>query len=192
MPLDAAPQFLRSYLDDPLIQGEPEQHPAPAKPCLFEAARTGDHAAISTRLVTGADIDAASPDGWTPLQVATAHGHHAAVGALLAGGARPDRRSSVSGSILGTTALHIAAACGHLPVLRTLLAAGADPNLRDDAGFAVLHVAAARGDNAMIKALLLAGANPRAEVAYTSCWEIARSHGERGAVGLLRQAHKTV
>ncbi len=78
--------------------------------------------------------------GLTPLLHASRQGHHAAVAALLDGGADIDQPSSGD----GTTPLLMATLNGHFDLAAELLRRGANPNLASEAGATPLYVAIER------------------------------------------------
>ncbi len=96
-------------------------------------------------------------DGQTPLFVAAAHGHEAAVAALLHGGAPVD--AALTGD--GTTPLYAAAQLRHARVVELLAAAGADPHAERADGWTPLRIAAALLDEAVLKPLRDADARAR-------------------------------
>jgi len=96
---------------------------------LCAAARDGDVAGIRELLKSGAKVDLTSPTtGSTALHTACAGGHADAVRALLAAGAKVNRRGAK-----GRTALIFACSNGHIEVARLLLEDRTiDVNARDD------------------------------------------------------------
>lgn len=118
---------------------------------------------VARCLEVGADLDARSAGGWTPLHTAALYSEFAVIKTLIDAGADPNARSKD-----GRTPLHMAAdldkymAHDHNrdpEVTRALLEAGADPNARNSGGYTPLHSAAVRGQLPVIKALLVAGAD---------------------------------
>ena len=97
---------------------------------------------IDLLLSAGADTNARTSDGLTPLHFAAGQPESGdAAAALLRRGAAKDAVNSA-----GRSALHMAAQSGHLAATRALLAAGADVTLRvDDLMLAPLDVAACCG-----------------------------------------------
>ena len=80
----------------------------------------------------GADLNARSRFGYTPLHRAAAFSQTLAVtAALLAAGADPNAGNQFGAKPLGTRRL---STTGTLAVIAALLEAGADPNARDDNG----------------------------------------------------------
>ncbi|WP_031071354.1 ankyrin repeat domain-containing protein [Streptomyces sp. NRRL WC-3742] len=89
---------------------------------LFDAARTGDDAALAAYLDAGAPVGLTNDRGDDLLMLAAYHGHAAAVATLLERGADPNRAND-----RGQTPLAGAVFKGADDVLEALLAGGADP-----------------------------------------------------------------
>ena len=83
--------------------------------------------AVKELLEAGADKDAASRTGETPLFMAAQEGHENTARVLLEAGADPDIPN-----LHGLTALHSAIGRRDERVLSMLLAHNADPNMMDD------------------------------------------------------------
>lgn len=130
-----------------------------------QAARSGDLATVTRLLDSGIDPDAqSSQPGATALMSAAEAGQRPVVEALLAAGARPDKRNSD-----GWTALLFASTSGHEDVVRTLLKAGADPEITSPnlgGGRTALMWALGNGSVAMAQLLLDGGANVNARTSY--------------------------
>lgn len=132
---------------------------------LYAAAVSDEPGAVRLLLAAGADPERASgPDGGDlPLCGAACGGHTEVVLALLAAGARADRREAY-----GFTALAWAVGQGHADTVEALLAHGADPDLPGPGGGAPdgeppLVTAARRGSPSTVRALLRHGAGAREE-----------------------------
>ena len=110
---------------------------------LLFAARVGDLESAQRLVAAGADINAASDEGVTPLIAASAG---------MVAIAANEYHLSVSPS-------------GHQDVALFLLEKSADPNRKDRLGQTALHGAAQTGRAKLVSALLAHGANPNAEIA---------------------------
>ena len=108
--------------------------------------------AIALLAGAGADADAQTLDGQTPLMLAAQHGRESDLGELIVAGATVDLRDAA-----GRTALMIAAAEGKAEALGALLRAGADVKAVDSAGRTAIYHAAARPSNSTVISLLIAG-----------------------------------
>jgi ankyrin repeat protein len=125
---------------------------------LCGAAYRGDVAEIERQIAAGADANAFEGTGdWTPLQMAAANGHVAAITALVKAGARVDGADN-----LGHTSLMFAVVEGHSAAIDALLAAGADVNRAINIGSTTLHWASNKGH--LDTACVLLEAGSRAEV----------------------------
>jgi len=101
----------------------------------------------------GADHDAPTADGRTPLHWAAKHGHAEVVRKLIQHGANPAAQTSD-----GRTPLHWAASRGHETVSKTLLLdAHVNAETPDDNGWTALHWAACSGERAVVDLVLDAG-----------------------------------
>ena len=120
---------------------------------FFKAAEASD---VTRCLQAGANLEARTELGWTPLYQAAWSGTGEAVTALLGAGADPNVRTEE-----GETPLHRAAMFGTVEAVTALLEAGADPNARDKYGYTPLHQAAREGIVEAVTALLEAGADPK-------------------------------
>ena len=133
--------------------------PVMADGLLHEAAKEGDVAKIRTLLNKGAQVNARSKGGFTPLHDAALNGHVEAIRVLLEAGADVNARAED-----GDTPLH--QATRHVEAIRALLRAGADVNPRDKGEFTPLHFAAFWGRVEAVRALLKAGALVNAKNKY--------------------------
>ena len=143
---------------------------------------------ISACLAAGADPNAESETGWTPLHFAAANKDLAVIQALMAAGADPKARNyggrgvtplelavrfndnatvfqalmaadPATGSSRDWQLLHTAG-YGTAAELRMLLDTGGDPHEREPGGRALLHMAAGNIDASVTHALLAAGTDP--------------------------------
>ena len=103
-------------------------------------------------LEAGADVHAATKDGWTALMLAAYGGHVEIAKLLLEGGA--DVHAATKD---GWTALM--AATRHVEMVKLMLETGADANAADKEGKTALTLAAQCGRMEVVKLLLRAGAD---------------------------------
>ena len=151
---------------------------------LHNAARTGDVAAIETRLKQGVDVNARDKNGRTPLMDAEAAEQLTAMRALIAHGA--DVNASAHN---GQTPLIEAAAGGRLDAARVLVANGADLNISSRGFGTALKAAERSGHNDVAAMLLQAGARSTgSSVGDTVC---VRPWGGNGYCGTVQAIDKT-
>ncbi len=122
---------------------------------LHYAAAFGKSAAGDWLLAKGANIEARSSKGLTPLCEAAHNGHAIVVEKLITKGADISVRDEWN----GLAALTDAAFYGHPEVIRVLLANGNDVNDQNRLGTTALHYAAGHGQKETVKFLLSHGAN---------------------------------
>ena len=153
---------------------------------LHEAAALDAADRVGALLDAGAAVDARSPDGFTPLQLAAYFGAPAAAALLIERGAHVDAAADNPQQV---APLHAAAAGRHPEVVRLLLAAGAGPDARQQGGWTPLHAAAQHGDAEMVDAFLAAGADPGlANDEGVLPAELASSHGHADVAARIEQA----
>jgi ankyrin repeat protein len=154
---------------------------------LYEAAALGRRDDVERLLVREpAAVGSYSPDGWTPLHLASFFGHGEVVALLLERGAPVN---AVSRNAQVNTALNAAAAAGRTEIALLLLKSGADPAFRQAGGFTPLHAAAFRGDNVMLRALLDSGADQAAKTdAQQTALDLALAKGHQATVAILETA----
>jgi ankyrin repeat protein len=149
---------------------------------LAEALKAGDRKAVQALLKQGADVNAADPDGTTPLQWAVRSDDIDTVHMLLRAGANPKPSNRY-----GVTPLSLAAGNGNAAIVDILLKAGADPAAAAPGGQTILMIAARTGNPQAIELLLARGLDVNArEAAYGGTalmWAAAGNHAE--AVQLL-------
>ncbi|KAI4155893.1 MAG: hypothetical protein LQ340_000673 [Diploschistes diacapsis] len=147
---------------------------------LFVASCLGIEALVELLLEKGADIEAADPQGRTPLWMAVCSGHEEITRLLLKKGAKIDVRCEgetlLSEAILSRnetairlllergakldmrSSLFLAASVGNIMIARILLKMGAEIDRKNDEGDTPLALAALSGEVEMIRMLLEKGA----------------------------------
>ncbi|MEG9862589.1 MAG: ankyrin repeat domain-containing protein [Parvularculales bacterium] len=124
--------------------------------------KTATVADVGAALEGGADIEARTKNGWTPLHLAAGNSQSvAAVEVLLDHGVNMEARG-----LGGGTPLHWAAYQGTAPVVELLLVHGADIEALDESGETPLHSASGSGWNdrlSVVKLLLDRGADIMAD-----------------------------
>ncbi|MEO8314550.1 MAG: ankyrin repeat domain-containing protein [Pseudomonadota bacterium] len=120
---------------------------------LAALIRDGDSKGALAAIRNGADVNAAQPDGTTPLMWAVVRSDLEAARELLSRGAKPGGRNA-----LGATVLSEAIGANNKELIDLLLKAGADPNLGNDDDETPLMLAARSGSLPIVEALVKAGA----------------------------------
>ena len=153
---------------------------------LFEAASTGQLAAVRARLEAGSEIDDHSDDGYTALHFAAYFGRLEVARMLLERGADPN---CVAQNASRVTPLHSAVAGRHRDLAGLLLALGSSANAVQQGGWSPLHAAAQNGDEAIVGLLLLRGADATrpADNGRTPV-DLAVEGGHAALAELLREA----
>lgn len=129
---------------------------------LSEAVKAGDRQAVRVLLKNRADVNAADPDGTTPLQWAAGSDDIETVQLLIHAGA-----NAKAANRYGVTPLSLAATNRNAVMVDALLKAGADPNAALPGGQTILMAAARTGNPDAVKLLLAHGADVNArETAY--------------------------
>ncbi len=119
---------------------------------IFEAAALGENNRIQELLNNQPELlHANSPDGFSPLGLASFFGHPDTVQLLIEKGAEINQFSKNAWQV---QPLHSAVASRSLETVTYLLQQGADINAQQQHGFTPLHTAAQHGDADMIKLLL--------------------------------------
>jgi uncharacterized protein len=148
-----------------------------ANTTLLEAAESGDRATALRLLAQGANPNAPSADGATPIMYAAANGDLDLVRALIKAGANVKSKNQ-----FGTSALTEAAIIGSAPIIDALLKAGADPNTKNPEGETPLMGVARSGKLEAAKLLLDAGADVNAKEDWGGqsalMWAAAQSQAE--------------
>ena len=144
---------------------------------LWEAARTGDAAAVKSLLEQGADVNAKFRYGQTALFKAAERGHAEVVRLLLERGAD----ANVKDTFYGATPMTWAVDKGHVEAVRALLAKGAE-------GVDDVLMAGARRGNAELVGVALAKGGVKPET-LTAALVAASGDEKKAAVAdLLRKA----
>jgi uncharacterized protein len=124
---------------------------------IFEASATGETKRVRQLLANKRElVNQFSPDGFTPLGLASFFGHLDTVRLLLDKGAKVDVPSKNS---LKAVPLRSASVAGHLEVSKLLIARGANVNALGEGGETPLHEVAGVGRIEFAKLLLDHGAN---------------------------------
>ena len=124
---------------------------------IFEAAATGQTAQLQKLIKEDPTlVNTYSPDGFTPLGLATFFGHAETVDALLAAGAEVN---AAYRETMKLTPLGSAMAIGRNDIAHTLISHGADVNAKAANDLRPLHTAAARGNLEAATLLLEHGAD---------------------------------
>lgn len=148
-----------------------------AKGTLHGAACLGDIDEVKRLLDEGADINAKSESGWTPLHWAVSEGHESVVELLVARGADINAQFR-----LGGTPLSFAAIKGQKDMVEFLLAKGADINTGTP-----LVGAAANGHTAVVELLLAKGADVNLKYNDRTALDLAKEKNHMNIVELLHQ-----
>lgn len=129
---------------------------------IFEAAAVGEYDRVYDILkYTPELVNEYSPDGFTPLGLASYFGHYDIVKMLLAKGAEVNIYSK---NEMQVAPIHSAVSADNLEIARLLLENKADPNLIQSHGITPLHEAAGNGSPEMVKLLLKYQADPEAHL----------------------------
>ncbi|MCB4458461.1 ankyrin repeat domain-containing protein [Leisingera sp. McT4-56] len=149
---------------------------------VADAARSGDVAALSGLLESGAPAD--EPGVANPLHFALMSGHQDAARILLENGADPNADTALG------TPLMVAAGRDRTELIQLLLDHGAD--LETTGGReqrTPLHTAAASGAEGAVRMLLASGANPTARSKFGDPpLHLALQKNHTAVAGLLREA----
>jgi ankyrin repeat protein len=121
---------------------------------IANGAERGDWAKVAALVKSGADVNAAQPDGSTALLWAAYNDHLETARLLLQAGADVKAENHY-----GVTALSMACKNGNGALVQALLSAGADANTTLRGGETALMTAARTGRVEPVKALLAAGAH---------------------------------
>ncbi len=119
---------------------------------LFEAAAIGNLEVLKNIINDDpASVNSFSPDGFTPLGLASYFGQQEAVSLLIGSGANVN---TYSNNGMKVAPLHSAVASKNIAIAHILLNNGADVNAKQTLGVTPLHSAAHQGHKEMVKLLL--------------------------------------
>ena len=151
---------------------------------IHEAAAAGVVPRLEQLLASDpATLNAWSPDGFQPLQLAAFFGRRQAVELLLARGAEVNTHARHQFHV---AALHAALAGPDHEIARLLVAAGADVNSRQQGGVTPLHEAAQNGEVELVRLLLEHGADPKAtDDQHRTAADFAREQSHTEVVDFL-------
>ena len=179
-------QLLLEYGADP---NPPTDYDRDDESPLYYAARLwydGARAVIELLLEHGANINAKSYHGLTPLHLAVYQADHTLIELLLNHGADIHARTNTDSYGLGgrfTTPLHIAAESNPKSrSIATLLDHGADINAKADGGETPLHMASSYNHLGIVALLLERGADVNAEAVRGTALHWAIAHNRDPAI----------
>ncbi|TKC81446.1 ankyrin repeat domain-containing protein [Trinickia terrae] len=153
----------------------------------FAAARLGRVDILQALLDAGYPIDAATPQGYTALILASYDGQPLALDYLAARGANP-----CLGDRNGNTALMGAIFKGELPIAKQLLNAACPIDQANNAGETALSFAALFGRLSLLPELVKRGADPdHADARGNTALQTARTQGNDEAFNALIRAGAT-
>ena len=116
---------------------------------IHVAVRNGDVQAVGGLIAAGADVDARSEDGLTPLILALENHESRIARMLLKAGAQPELTTDK-----GWYPIQSAANKGLTSMVKLLLESGCSPNSTDSAGWTPLHLAARNGSEDVVSMLI--------------------------------------
>jgi ankyrin repeat protein len=124
---------------------------------VFEAAALGSVERVQDLIGREPNLARTwSPDGFTPLHLASFFGRCDCARVLIDGGAGV---SETAKNPMAVTPLNSAAASGHMETVELLLKNGAEVDAAQKGGYTALHSAAHNGNAAMVELLLAHGAD---------------------------------
>ena len=141
---------------------------------LHQASKAGFVEIVKSLIAKGADVDARSDRGDTPLKIAALAGHKEIVKLLIAHGAAVNITAKNGRHPLGDAARE-----GHEEVVRLLLASGANVNLQPEDKLmcgTALHAAAREGHVAIVDLLIANGADVNAVYKHGTPLLLAVAH----------------
>jgi ankyrin repeat protein len=129
--------------------------PRRGQTALMWAAAEGHADVVEALIEIGAEVKAASKNGFTPLVFGVTKNNVPSIKALLRAGADPSLPLAS-----GSFPLAVAMSYRHTEAALALIEGGANVNIRDRSGFSPLHAAAQQGDVAVVRELLARGVDP--------------------------------
>ncbi len=147
---------------------------------VYNAARSGDEAALRRWLARGESPDQKGELGEPAMVAAAAQGHIGVLNALVEAGARLEAATP-----RGFTALLAAAEKGAEDVVALLLRSGADTAASSKDGFTALLLASTRGHQAIVTALLQVGVD--VHTSNRSGSDALAKSAEKGHVGIVEE-----
>ena len=156
-----------------------------AKLDVFSASAYGTLNEIVALLRSEPDlVNTFSPDGWTPLHLASFFGNILVVESLLM--SRADI-NAVSRNNLKNQPLSAATVSNKTDVVKCLVKRGADIHFAQHGGITPLHSAAYNGNEELVQIFLAHGADPNAkDDSGKTPIEMASQQGHTGVVSILR------
>jgi hypothetical protein len=150
---------------------------------LYEAAATGDAAAVKEYVDKKVDLSAPDAQGNTALSYAVDAYNIDVVKLLLGGGANPNPKDRN-----GATPLMAASMSGQKEVIEALLAAKADHTIKNPSGATALHCAVMMGQYEITELLIKAGADVNAkDNAGQMPLSVAQSRNQPEIADLLKE-----
>ena len=142
------------------------------------AAEKGNIEAVKKNLADGADVNAETKDGGTPLHSAAGWGQKEITELLIDKGADVNAKDEE-----GYTPLRDAALRGHTEIAELLIANGADVEVKDNNGFTLLHIATRE----VAELLIAEGAdvNAKADAGGSTPLHLAAMRGHKETAELL-------
>jgi ankyrin repeat protein len=144
---------------------------------LLDAVKRRDHTAVAGLIGSHADVNAAQPDGATPLAWAVHLGERQTAEELLAAGAKVNTPDEY-----GETPLTLACANGDAALVEKLLKAGADAKAARWDGETTLMIGASAGSADVVKLLIAHGAEVNAAESRKGqtalMWAAAEGHSD--------------
>ncbi|MBT8218334.1 MAG: ankyrin repeat domain-containing protein [Bacteroidia bacterium] len=125
----------------------------------YEAIASGMVDQVKTNIDDNENlVEQLSPDGFTPIGLATFFSQNEIAKLLFEYGADP---STCADNFMKVNAMHAAAGTGNIELLKLFLEKGYDPNIPQMNNITPIQSAAHRGDLEMVKLLVEYGADPK-------------------------------